>query len=232
MKKKVSSKKQSVKKATKKAEPIKKEENKKLNLNEFSLQLGLVDYINPILYAITIITIIRNTPYNLFLLIGAILSILFGLIIPTGKVLVGLKKIKFKMPVSLVFCVNTGILLSGLTLLKYAINLKTILLILLLILIITFLALIYISRKKMNTIAVLTGAFGYLLLYTSLIALSIKKGLTLPIVLYCIAILLFLMLCTIGIKANLKKPKVHWVIEVSNILCQLLVAIGTLVLFH
>jgi len=38
------------------------------------------------------------------------------------------------------------------------------------------------------------------------------------------------MLCTIGIKANLKNPKTHWIIESSNILCQLLVAVGTLLL--
>ena len=46
-----------------------------------------------------------------------------------------------------------------------------------------------------------------------------------------IAILLFVMLCGIGIKADLKNPKVHWVIEISNVLCQLLVAIATLILF-
>lgn len=39
------------------------------------------------------------------------------------------------------------------------------------------------------------------------------------------------MLCGIGIKVNLKNPKVHWVIEISNVVCQLLVAIGTVFLF-
>jgi hypothetical protein len=39
------------------------------------------------------------------------------------------------------------------------------------------------------------------------------------------------MLCGIGIKANLKKPKVHWLIEISNVICQGLVAIATLILF-
>ena len=63
-------------------------------LNKFSVPLGLLDYINPILYTITIITIITNisinSPYNIILLIGGIISILFGFIIPTGKVIVGL----------------------------------------------------------------------------------------------------------------------------------------------
>ena len=35
----------------------------------------------------------------------------------------------------------------------------------------------------------------------------------------------------IGVRANLKDPKVHWIIEISNIICQLSVAIGTILLF-
>ena len=135
------------------------------------------------------------------------------------------------MPVSLVFCVNFGILLSGLALLKHVIKLNTLLVLLLFLLVIVFLFLLYKSGKKINTIAVLTGAFGYLMLYTSLIALSIMSSLIAPIVFFALAIVLFILLCLIGIKADLKKPMVHWIIEVSNVICQLLVAIGTLILF-
>ena len=39
------------------------------------------------------------------------------------------------------------------------------------------------------------------------------------------------MLRGIGIKANLKNPKVHWIIEISNVICQFLVAFGTIILF-
>ena len=204
---------------------------KKDKFNKFSVPLGLLDYINPSLYSITIITIIKNTPYNLILLIGAIISIFFGFIIPTGKVIVGLGIIKFRMPVSLVFCVNTGILLSGLMILRYVMNLELIPLLIIISIILILLVMLYIKSKKINTIAVLTGAFGYLLIYTSLITLSIKTQIILPIILYAFAIILFIMLCGIGIKANLKNPKVHWVIEISNVLCQLLVAIATLILF-
>lgn len=206
-------------------------------LNKFSVSLGLLDYINPILYSITIITIINNIysimykPYNTILLIGAIISIFFGLIIPTGKVIVGLGIIKFRMPVSLVFCVNTGILLSGITLLKHILNINLLTILIITLTIIVLLLLIYKKNKKINTIAVLTGAFGYLMLYTSLITLSIKKHLIFPITLYSIAIILFIMLCGIGIKANLKNPIVHWIIEISNVICQLLVAIATIIIF-
>ena len=205
--------------------------------SRFSVPLGLLDYINPILYSITMVTITRRLfsvmghPSNVIFLIGAIISVFFGLIIPTGKVLVGLGVIKFRMPVSLVFSVNTGILISGLMLLKFVMNLQPVLLALLILGIVAVLVLMYKKSRKVNTIAVLTGAVGYLLLYISLITQSIRKPAALPIIMYAIAILLFVMLCGIGIKANLKNPKVHWVIEMSNVLCQFLVAAATILLF-
>ena len=205
--------------------------------NRFSVPLGLLDYVNPILYSITMITIIKNIftamgrPFNSLLLIGAVISIFFGLVIPTGKVLVGLGVIQFVMPVSLVFCVNAGILLSGLMLLRFVLQLKTGMFTLLTAAILAALMLLYRKSRKLNTVAVLTGAAGYLLIYASLIILSAQKGGALPVILYAAAILLFAMLCAIGIKANLKDPKIHWVIETSNVLCQLLVAIATVLLF-
>lgn len=203
----------------------------------FSVPLGLLDYVNPILYTVTKTTVIRNlysqmgSPYNYLLLIGAIISIFFGFIIPTGKVIVGLGIIDFVMPVSLVFCVNSGILLSGLVLFKHVMNLDNVVFGIMAVIIVALLIFVYSKHKKINTIAVLTGAVGYLLIYISLITLSIQKGLIIPIILYAIAILLFVMLVGIGIKGNLKNPKVHWVIEISNVICQLLVAAATVMLW-
>ena len=203
--------------------------------NKFSVPLGLLDYINPIFYMITIMTIIKSinleSPFNIIMIIGAVLSILFGFVIPTGKVIVGLGIIKFKMPVSLVFLVNVGILLSGLMLFKFAMNFELVLLLTISLIILLILTIIYNKSKKMNTIAVLIGAFGYLLIYSSLIILSIRKNNFLPTLFYLLAIILFVMLCGIGIKANLKDPKVHWKIEIWNVICQGLVALGTIILF-
>lgn len=209
---------------------------KKEKFNKFSVPLGLLDYVNPICYCITMVTIIKNThdvgqPYGTIFLIGAIISILFGFIIPTGKVIVGLGLLKFRMPVSLVFCVNTGILISGLMMFRYVMNVNAWVICLLMAVIVILLILTYRKSRKINTIAVLTGAFGYLLLYMALITLSIRKGIAIPIIMYAFAILLFVMLCGIGIKADLKNPKVHWVIEASNVICQMLVAMATVVLF-
>ena len=203
----------------------------------FSVPLGLLDFVNPILYTVTMVTLllheypVMDAPYNILLLIGAIISILFGLIIPTGKVLVGLGVIEFVMPVPLVFAVNTGILVTGLALFRHVMGLNTIVLVVLALLIVVLLACLYAKTKKPNTIAVLTGAVGYLLLYISLITLSIRKAVVVPIILYALAIVLFVMLCGIGIKADLKNPKVHWVIEISNVMCQLFVAVATVILY-
>lgn len=209
----------------------------KNKFDTFSVPLGLLDYVNPVMYCITMVTVIGSLysvmgkPVNVIFLTGAIISVFFGLIIPTGKVLVGLGMIRFRMPVSLVFCVNIGILVSGLMLFDFVMDLNPAALVILIAAIIISLTLVYIKNKKMNTIAVLTGAVGYLLLYTSLITLSVRRSAVLPIVLYAVAILLFVMLCAIGIKADLKNPKVHWVIEASNVLCQTLVAVSTIILF-
>ena len=203
----------------------------------FSVPLGLVDYINPILYAITTYIIIINmrevmkTPFYELFIIGAVISLLFGLIIPTGKLIVGLGLIKFRMPVILVFLVNSGIFLSGLILFRTITHLKLALFLGIILFFLLLLFIIYLKSKKTNTIAVLIGAIGYLMIYISLIIKSIISNHYIPIIFYIVAISLFIMLCMIGIKANLKDSKVHWIIEISNIICQLSVAIGTILLF-
>ena len=209
----------------------------KKKFESFSVPLGLLDYGNPVFYTVTMVTILKNMygvmdrPFNVILLMGVIISIFFGLVIPTGKVIVGLGLIEFRMPVSLVACVNTGILISGLMMLRHVLELSLPALLIILLLAAATLYLIYKKSKNFNTIAVMTGAIGYMLLYVSLIILSIEKDTFLPILFYVLAIFFFFMLCGIGIKADLKNPKVHWVIEVSNVMCQFLVAVGTVILF-
>ena len=209
----------------------------KKKFESFSVPLGLLDYGNPVFYTVTMVTILKNMygvmdkPFNVILLIGAIISIFFGIVIPTGKVIVGLGLIEFKMPVSLVACVNTGILISGLMMLRHVLELSLPVLLIILLLAAAALYLIYSKSRKFNTVAVMTGAIGYMLLYVSLIILSVERDTFLPILFYVLAIFFFFMLCGIGIKADLKNPKVHWVIEVSNVMCQFLVAVGTVILF-
>lgn len=207
--------------------------NNKNKFNRFSVSLGLLDYVNPILYTITSLLIINNTnklmivPWNILYIIGAIISIIGGLCIPTIKVLIGLNKIKFKLPVAFVFLVNTGIFISGLTLFKSILNINFYLILLIIFMSIIFLYIIYRKTNKFNNIAVLIGFIGYLLIYISLLILTIKNSLILPTILYFFAIILFLILIIIGLKCNLKNAKIHWIIESTNIICQSLVAIST-----
>lgn len=203
----------------------------------FSVALGLTDYFNPILYLITSLTIIDNldgimkTPYNYIYIIGVIISLIFGFTIPTIKLLVGLGKLKFKLPVNLVFYVNSGIFVSGLMLIKNIININNIVFIVIVLASIILLLFVFLKTKKFNNIAVLIGAVGYLLIYISLIAKAIYCNLNIPIVLYGIAICFYLMLIGIGLKANLKDARIHWLLEISNIICQSSVAVGTIILF-
>lgn len=207
-------------------------------VGKFSIALGLFDYINPIFYGITTLTILTNsigamrgTTLAVFAL-GAALSLAFGLSIPTVKLLVGLGRMPFKMPVNLVSFVNTGILLSGIALASHVLDLGPGTLFPILLATAAVIGFLWYKTGKFNTAAVLIGAVGYLLLYASLITLSVRGGAILPVVLYVFAVCLFLFLCLVGILADLKNARVHWVIEISNVVCQGSVALATLLLFH
>ena len=133
----------------------------------------------------TVITILTHMhgvmPSGLFwlFLCGAAISLVFGLSIPTVKLVVGLGRMQFKMPVGLVSYVNTGILLSGIALFCHV--------------------------------------------------LGVGTGMLLGILACASAFIAFL--CLVGILANLKDAKVHWVIEISNVVCQMSVAVATILLF-
>ena len=206
-------------------------------LNKLSIPLGLLGYINPILFAITIITIIRNIgykmiyPFNHYLFYGVIISALFGFIISTTKVLAGLGLIKSAMPAAFVLGANIGIMISGLTLIHYALKMSVQTLMILIAVILAVLILIYLITRKLNTVALLTGAIGFLLVNISLIIISLWKDMIVSVILYGVAISLSIALCVIGIRSDLRNSKVLLVIEILNVLCQLLVCISTFILF-
>ncbi|MBQ0098040.1 MAG: hypothetical protein KBS62_03800 [Oscillospiraceae bacterium] len=205
-------------------------------IGKFSVALGLFDYINPIFYGITVITILVKMfgemsmlTYILFAL-GAVIAMIFGLSIPTVKLIVGLGKMQFKMPVNLVSFVNTGILLSGIALVSHVVKIKPLILVVVLLCAVCIIGFLWYKTGKFNTVAVLIGAVGYLMLYVSMITLSIRAGVVLPVIFYALAICLFVFLCLVGIFSNLKNAKVHWVIEISNVFCQFFVALATVIL--
>ena len=211
--------------------------DKESKINNFSLALGLFDYINPIFYCITSITIIKNLylymdkPLFILMVVGQMLSMIFGLSIPTVKCIVGLGKMKFKMPVNLVFYVNTGIFITGLSIFTFVFNVSLWIMLAVIDAVLISLFIIYKKSKKFNTVAVLIGMAGYLMIYSSLLSYAIKANYFVSIIMYAIAIFLFIFLVLVGCKANLKDARVHWVIEISNVICQGLVAISSILLF-
>ncbi|MBR2990045.1 MAG: hypothetical protein IKF51_01120, partial [Solobacterium sp.] len=132
----------------------------------------------------------------------------------------------------LVLFVNSGILISGMILLKTVFSLSPAVITVTAAAIIAFLVMIVRKTKKLNTAAVLTGALGYLMIYAGLIFLSLSMGRYLSVCLYVLAIGLFITLVRTGIKADLYDARVHWFIELTNILCQGSVALGTYLLFR
>ena len=211
---------------------------RKTSNSKFSVALGLFDYINPIFYAVTSITIIINLYHTMdkglfiVMLAGCMLSMIFGLSIPTLKLIVGLGKIKFKMPVNLVFCVNCGLFITGLALFKYIFSINYLIMLAIIIISLFVLTMIYLKTKKFNTIAVLIGLVGYGFIHASLIMLATKIGYIVPIILYAIAVLLQIFLVLIGCFSDLNLPRVHWTLEITNVMCQGIVAISTILLFN
>ena len=209
----------------------------KNNTDNFSVALGLFDYINPIFYSLTSFIILKNlngiankSIFYLYL-IGAIISLVFGFTIPTVKFIVGLGLMKFKMPVNLVFYVNSGIFISGISLFTYTLHINTLVSFILILFVAFLLALILFKTKKFNTIAVLIGTVGYLLLYISLITMAIISKRYINVIMFAIAICLFVYLCLVGIFSDLKNSRVHWAIEIANVMCQFIVAHSTIFLF-
>ena len=199
-------------------------------LTTFSVLLGLTDYVNPIFYTLFFLTMLKNLKdisdpgmFKIFKF-GAIVSLVGGYIIPTGKVIVGLGLLDFVMPVPVVHFVNTGFLISGVTLFLIVRNktfkelpiLEDVLLIALYVA--AFAAICVFS--KYNTAAVLTGVVGIVLIYISIIMMSTKKKRWVSTALAVLSFALTLFLAVVGVNSDLYSAAVHWLIELTNIVCQ------------
>lgn len=201
----------------------------------FSIALGLVDYINPLTFSINTFLIwnglhaAMSMPQRVVYLIGLILALVIGIVIPTGKLLVGMGKMEFRLPFILFFLVNAGIMAIGATLLSMVASTKV--LIIVLVAIIAILAFLWISTKKFNSAVLFTGTFGYTMIYVSMAIMAVQAGKILPVVFFALACAIMYGLIIFSMKADLTNPKLHWPIEGLNIGCQILFAIGLLILF-
>lgn len=202
--------------------------------NEFSVALGLFDYINPICY--TIFSIIgfkyfkkiMKSGFFYVYLVGCVISLIGGFFIPTIKTLVGLGIIEWGLPVSKVIIANTGFLISGPTL---------------------FIGTLKRNRRENTDVTLLSsggglglaflnkfivgfGAFGMIMIYVTCAKLAIERKR------YYAAITLVISLAGTLFEsfysnsgADLNSAAVHWIIEIGAVITHLMLVVSAYLLF-
>ena len=201
----------------------------------FNVALGLVDYVNPLTYSINTFLILSGArhlmnPVQFWgYLIGIIISLIIGIVIPTGKLLVGMGKIEFRLPYALFFIVNLGIMLTGVSLFAAVAGTKALIIALVIILVIIFG--LWAMTKKFNSAIMFTGTLGYTLIYISLILLALRAGKILPMIMFILCWCIMMGIIVMSMKVDLTTPRWHWPIEGGNIGTQIILMIGLIVLF-
>lgn len=201
----------------------------------FSVALGIVDFVNPITYSINTFLIAgglrtaMSTPQWTVFLCGIILSLFIGIVIPVCKLLVGLGKIEFRLPVGLFLACNLGIFLTGAALLS--IVAKTGVFITIISVLAVLIIFAGIASKKLNTSVMLMGLTGYTMIYVCMACYAIVNGAWISMALFALACLTMYGIIVFSMKADLSDPKNHWWIEGLNISCQIIFAIGLIILF-
>lgn len=191
----------------------------------FSLALGLVDYLNVIAYACFCIVIVKfyrakmNKSQFIMFVIGMVTSLVFAFGIPTYKVINALGLVEFIIPEFIVFFVGVGFFLSGLALFLSTCKSKGK----------AAIALAFgEAPSSFNFVAVALCVAGMMLNYVSIIKLSLQKKLKLPIILICFAIVCAIGLPLIATNFDVFSEWVHWIVEISNIACQVFLLISTI----
>ena len=201
----------------------------------FSVALGLVDYVNPLTYSINTFLILSGVRHLMnpvqfwAYLIGIIISLIIGIVIPTRKLLVGLGKIEFRLPYALFFIVNLGIMVTGVALFGTVAGTKALLIALAVIL--AIILGLWAKTKRFNSAIMFTGTLGYTLIYISLVMLSLRAGKILPMILFILCWCIMMGIIVMSMKVDLTNPKWHWPIEGGNISCRIILMIGLIILF-
>ena len=212
-------------------------------MNEgFSIWLGLMDFLNPIIYTMFFVVLVRGLKAKKadpgmikVLTAGAIISMAAGYIIALGKTIVGLGLINFTLPVPLFYITDIGFLISGVTLLlihkkKTYKGLKTWVKIVVPVLFIALSVFVCVSQGA-NSGAQLTAAIGTFLIYGTMIAMAVKEKNWLAMVLAIAPIITTAALIPYSASVDLTDPATHWVIEPTNIAGQLALWLSAVVLF-
>ena len=212
-------------------------------MNEgFSIWLGLMDFVNAIIYTLFFVALLRGLRNKgadegmlKVLKAGAILSLAAGYIIAFGKTLVGLGIINFTLPVPLFYATDIGFLISGVTLLlihkkKTYKGLRTWVKIVVPVVFIALSVFVCVSQGA-NSGAQLTAAIGTFLIYGTMIAMAAREKNWLAMVLAIVPVLTTAALIPYSASVDLTDPATHWVIEPTNIAGQLALWLSAVVLF-
>ena len=212
-------------------------------MNEgFSIWLGLMDFLNPIIYTLFFVTLVKGLKAKnadpgmvKVLTAGAVISMAAGYIIALGKTIVGLGLINFTLPVPLFYITDIGFLISGVTLLliykkKTYRGLRTWVKIVVPVVFIALSVFVCVSQGA-NSGAQLTAAIGTFLIYGTMIAMAVREKNWLAMVLAIVPIITTAALIPYSASVDLTDPATHWVIEPTNIAGQLALWLSAVVLF-
>lgn len=202
-----------------------------MQFNLAFLPLGIMDFLNPIVYTLFFVQLMKglkekNTDEGLMkvLKVGAIISLASGYIIATGKTLVGFGLFDFELPVPLFWATGVGFVLSGLALLfiykkKTFSGIAAWLKILVLVVLagLTVAILFVLDPVKGNSITQGVTAIGTFMLYGTMIAFAARDKNKVALILAIIPILTTAGLIPYSASVDLTDPATHWVIEPTNI---------------
>jgi len=199
----------------------------------FSIWLGLTDYFNPIFQTLTMICLILflrgviSKPRYILVIIGELMAILSGFVIPTVKTIVGVKGIDLPMNFLVYFVLATdiGLFISGSTLLTSFFKKKLSYLLYFGIFAIV-LALVF-SKAGFNAGAVVIGLFGLFALDASIFLFARRRKHVPAMILVCASFAITISLGFVGMLGDLTSSTVHWIIEVVNLTGQFFLFLAT-----
>lgn len=200
----------------------------------FSLAMGLFDFINPAMYAAFIIyTLPKIRPYLIkwvyvVYLTGGILSLAAGILIPITKCVVGLGLMTFTLPVNIVALVNAGFALSGISVFFGTMkrfrnresekSVKT--------------RSIIDPYSLINSIIVLGGAAGLILIYVSYIKIALERKRKAGGYVLCCSLAMTLVSSFVGAAMDTSASWVHWIIEIIAVSAHTGLFVGGLLIFR
>ena len=189
--------------------------------NNFSLALGIVDFFNPILMAVFFFSTVRKVKKEIALkywipyVCGYVLILGAGFLIPTYKCVVGLTNIRFELPVKLVSVTNAGFIIAGISIFLGTLKKNH-----------SHLLSIISPVSLLNSLVVICGAIGLILIYVSFIKLASEKKQKKATLCIYFSMIVTICLAFAGAALDETLAMIHWIEEIANIIGMAALCIG------